>query len=179
MRKTKRIIVIVLLAAAVLVSIRIAAIAVGESKKITGEEWFDMQAEYISDFETYADTVDTVISLYISGSLDAEDMLSQISMFRSELIVLEQDYARAEEEHPVKAGTHTYASKRGCEAVEEIFTLYDNLMETIENNYADRDVLLYKYLAFRDELTDSIAKYMAAAIVQEDGALNDTETEEK
>lgn len=131
-------------------------------KYVDGKTWFSMQYTYINDFADYADEVDTVMALYQCGTLNSEDFLTNVSVLRAELDIMQKAYNDAKEKYPVRAGTHTYTTKKGCEAVESLFTIYDTILRQMVD-YADSPIQLnYYYLASRQAVTKALADYRAA-----------------
>ena len=45
-------------------------------KGYTGEEWYAKQDEYLGQLETFASTLDDVMTLYITGSVSEEDLMN-------------------------------------------------------------------------------------------------------
>lgn len=141
------------------------------SKQITGIEWLDMQEEYIDEMETYADNMDDIFALYLSGTISSEDFLNHLTVLSNELKVMKAVYEDAKNDNPVRTGTHTYSSKTGCEAVERNYETFEKIinMAALEENYSDVNTLGYKYLAYQQEIVDNLADYMGAIeIVKEE-----------
>lgn len=157
-----------------------SAFYISYSKQLTGTEWFQKQDKYIDEMETYAQSMDDIFALYISGSISEEDFLNHISVLQSQLTIMEKAYAKAESENPVKTGSHTYSSKKGCESVKGCYDVLSEILDmaSSENNYSDTETLSYKYLTCQQEIIEHLADYMAASeIIQEE--LQQKEEEDK
>lgn len=141
---------------------------------ISGPQWLDMQETYIDQMESYADEMDDVFALYISGNISQDDFINHISVLQGEYSIMLEAYKKAQDDHPVRTGTHTYSSKVGCESVENCFDVIGNILEMAldENNNSDTTILSYKYLAYQQEIIEYLADYMAAV------EINETEEEE-
>lgn len=106
--------------AAIIVVAAVRQYAVSRNQ-ITGGQWYAMQEEYITQFETFSDDIDSITALYLNGDLDQEAFLSHMELFDKELDAMQAAYEQAEEETPVRTGTHTYYTKMGCDAVESCY----------------------------------------------------------
>lgn len=144
--------------------ISVAAIRqfIDNRKYITGEEWFAMQEEYINQFETFSDDMDSITALYINGDLDQEAFLSHMELFEKELDSMQTAYKKAEEENPVRTGTHTYYTKLGCDAVSECYDIFRDLIHMEMENYVNTEELGYTYIAYQQKFIDSMSDYMSA-----------------
>lgn len=146
------------------------------SKQISGLEWFDMQEKYIDEMETYADNMDDVFALYLSGTISEEDFINHLTVLSNELKVMKAVYEEDKAKNPVRTGTHTYSSKTGCEAVEKNYDTFEKIiiMAASKENYSDVNILGYKYLAYQQEIIDNLADYMGAKdIIEESGDKNE------
>ena len=47
-----------------------------EEKKLTANEWFLEQTDYLNNILNFPDSVDTVYSLYLSGSMSKTDFVN-------------------------------------------------------------------------------------------------------
>lgn len=154
------------------------AIYTSYSGQLTGTEWFQKQDKYIDSMETYAQSMDDIFALYISGSISEEDFLNHISVLQSQLTIMEKTYAKAEVENPVKTGSHTYSSKKGCESVKGCYEVLNEILDMAskEENYSDIELLSYKYLTCQQEIIEHLADYMAASeIIQEESQQKEEE----
>ena len=138
-------------------------------RQITGQEWFEKQDKYIEEMKTYADGLDDIFALYLSKSISDEDFLNHLTILKNELSIMKAAYEDVKDEHPVKTGSHTYSSKKGCEAVEGCYEILNQILDmaSVKENYADIETLGYKYLAYQQNIIDNLANYMAAKEIME------------
>lgn len=161
--KIKRIILIAVIATIAIFLL----ISVVQPWKCTGKEWLEEQGQYITEFEEYADTMDSILSLYVTGNLTQEAFLEHLDALNDELLIMQAGYNTAKEDHPVKVGTHTYATKKGSESVEKCYGIFQDMIHMEQQEYQDVDTLSYKYLAYQQKLVDCMSDYMAC--IQEAG----------
>lgn len=150
-----------------LVIIALCSYIYQEEQKITGEEWLSVQSTYIDEMSIYADNMDTIFALYIGGSISEADFLNHIEILEDELTVMVAARDELQDKYEIKTGSHTYSSKKGCEAVDHCYLTLKDILDMARNNYQDVDVLSYKYLAFHQEVIDDLADYMAAIEILE------------
>ena len=86
-------------------------------QQYTGKEWLSHQKSYFKQLETFSDTVDTVISLYLNNNISEKDLQNHIGDLQEELLLMHTAYKEEKEKHPVRLGTDTYETKSGTEAV--------------------------------------------------------------
>lgn len=130
-----------------------------EQRKQTGHEWFDRQAEYLTQFDKFSEQVDTVTVLYTIGSISEEDLRNHLYIFRTEISLMKKAYEDELKAHPVKTGTHTYATKKGSEAVYDIYELYSELFNDMESVSSDRDKVSYTYMTYRALFSKDVNMY--------------------
>lgn len=111
MRKKKSLIIVFILIFAV-IGISVGHYFWKESKKMTGVEWFAEQESYVKQMETYADSMDDIMTLYLNGTITKDDFLNHLSVQQKELTIMEGMYKKEKNAHPVRTGTHSYATKR-------------------------------------------------------------------
>lgn len=132
------------------------------SGTLTGRQALKAQEMYMTEFEVYANDIDTVMTLYLTDSIQEEDFLNHLSLFQEQLYVMQTAYTSDMENYLVRTGTHTYDTKRGCEAVKECYNVMQNLLDMMKENYQDKDALSYKYLAYHQEVISTVSDYMTA-----------------
>lgn len=159
MRTRRKVGVFILVGLAV---VFLAAGVINRQKYITGEEWFAMQDEYIHQFETFSDDIDSITALYINGDLDADAFREHLDLFCKELDAMEKAYQLATEEHPVQTGTHSYYTKLGCDSVEGCYGVFHELLQMMGDGYQDTDTMGYKYIAYQQKFIDLMSDYMLA-----------------
>lgn len=130
--------------------------------EITGKEYLKQQAVHMDELEIYADNVDNVVALYLNGNIKEQDFMNHLSVFQQELALMNASYQKEKEEHPVKVGSHTYATKKGGEAIEECYTIYGKILTMLEENYHEKETMSYKYIAYHQDVIGALADYMTA-----------------
>lgn len=129
---------------------------------LTGFQWFMKQGDYVKQISMLADELDTVTTLYISDSISSADYLEHLSVTEKQNEILYSLYLKDEQENQVKAGTHNFFSKLGCECVKESYEIMSELITTAKNTCKDKDELSYKYLAYKQEVVDIVVEYTTA-----------------
>lgn len=132
----------------------------------TGEQWLKAQTSYIDDMSMLVDEMDTIVSLYLSDTINESDFLIHIEIIEQECLILQADYQKDAENIPVKTGTHTYFTKLGTENIE---SLYDNILSVIsmlKENSKNKEVLSYKYLAYQQVISEIITEYYLSYVYQ-------------
>ena len=84
MRK-KKILIIVFILLCALTGISVGHYFWKESKKMTGVEWFAEQESYVKQMETYTDSMDDIMTLYLNGTITKDDFLNHLSVKQDEL----------------------------------------------------------------------------------------------
>ena len=161
MRK-KKILIIVFILLCALTGISVGHYFWKESKKMTGVEWFAEQESYVKQMETYTDSMDDIMTLYLNGTITKDDFLNHLSVKQDELTIMKGMYQKEKKAHPVRTGTHNYATKKGCESVEKCYQAFDDLISMAEKNADDKKALAYKYFASHDTLIDHLSDYIAS-----------------
>lgn len=130
-------------------------------KQITGDQWFEKQQTYVDEMKTFGESMDKVVTLYLTKSIDQEDLLNHADTFNSSLIVMKRKYEQDKKDHPVRTGSYTYLTKKGCESVEKCYPALSKMvyMLTDGNYYRDRDKLSYEYLACEQPLIKNMSAY--------------------
>lgn len=133
-----------------------------EQQKITGVEWLAVQETYVDQMADYADNMDTIFALYIGESISQEDFLNHVEILEDELLMMDAARNEMKQEYIVKTGTHTYSSKKGCEAVDQCYKTLEDILAMAKENCGDIEALSYKYLAYHQTIIDELAEYMTA-----------------
>jgi len=92
MRK-KKILIIVFILLCALTGISVGHYFWKESKKMTGVEWFAEQESYVKQMETYTDSMDDIMTLYLNGTITKDDFLKsyiELSRIILPIIVLQK-----------------------------------------------------------------------------------------
>lgn len=158
----KKIIIIVLVFICTITGSSIGGYFWKESKKMTGVEWFAKQESYVKEMESYADSMDDIVTLYLNGTITEEDFQNHLSVLQDELTIMRGIYQKDKKEHPVKTGTYNYATKKGCQAVEKCYQGFSDLVQMAQKNSGDKNALTYKYIAAHKTMIDYMADYMAS-----------------
>lgn len=132
---------------------------------ITGNEWLLKQEDCFDDLEAFADGMDEVYTLYFIESISTEDFATELQLLSQQHKVLSAFYEQMKTENPIEPETHSFLSKKGTEAIENIYTcLGDIISSSVDENGTPlpQDQLAYQYLAFRQTLTGYIIEYITA-----------------
>lgn len=142
-----------------------------ESKKITGNEWLFMQWDIcLEDLKVFSESLDSVVTMYIMGSLDPIDFANELDTLEAQYDIIHTRYLKLQQNHPIKEGTHTYVSKQGSESMENCYTYLFDLFDTLKNNghLLSPDETAYQYLAYRQKITHSISAFITAIMWAEE-----------
>ena len=142
-------------------------------QQYTGKEWLSNQKKYFDQLETFSDTVDTVISLYLNNNISEEDLRNHIGDLQEELILLRTAYEEEMRKHPVRLGTDTYETKAGTEAVNGLYEVYEKMLDDLSALSGDKDKFTYTKLIYNDEIADKIAAYKAALVCTQEKNTSD------
>lgn len=63
-------------------------------QQYTGKEWLSHQKSYFKQLETFSDTVDTVISLYLNNNISEKDLQNHIGDLQEELLLMHTAYKK-------------------------------------------------------------------------------------
>ena len=129
------------------------------SKEQSGREWFDRQQYYIDMLTVMLDDMDTVVALYLDGDIEESDVSAHLEIFEKEIALLKYDYNKYLKNHPIKAGSYDFYTKKGVESAQECLNTYDELLSTVKECYPDKDLLAYNYLAYGQKFNRSIYMY--------------------
>lgn len=132
---------------------------------ISGDEWLMKQDVYMEDLQAFADGMDEVYSLYISGAISADDFSNELSVLKDQFAIIQAAYEQAKRENPILPEDYSYAAQRGVAGVENIRRILGEILD----NSLDQDgtplspaQLLYMYLASGQELSNYLADYLTA-----------------
>ena len=134
----------------------------GSDGVLTGKQYLKAQEKYMAEFEAYADDMDNIVTLYLNGDIGEEDFLNHLKILQEELTIMNEAHDKEAEKYSVITGTHTYQTKRGCEAVDECYDIFQNILSMMQNNYQDKNALSYKYIAYHQDIINSVSDYMTA-----------------
>lgn len=128
----------------------------------TGREWFEAQSAYLDQFDSFADQMDTVVTLYLKGDIKADDFVNHLSILKAQLTAMQTSYADAREKHPVRLGSDTYDTKKGAESVEALFDDFASILTALDDASSDPVQVMYKYIAARQTIIDHLSVYTTA-----------------
>lgn len=61
---------------------------------MTGVEWFAKQESYVKEMESYADSMDDIVTLYLNGTITEEDFQNHLSVLQDELTIMRGIYQK-------------------------------------------------------------------------------------
>lgn len=128
----------------------------------TGREWFEAQSAYLDQFESFADQMDTVVTLYLKGDIKADDFVNHLSILKAQLAAMQASYEEAKAKHPVRLGSDTYDTKKGAESVEALFDDLTSILTALDDASSDPVQVMYKYIAARQTIIDHLSAYTTA-----------------
>ena len=91
-----------------------------EEKKLTANEWFLDQTDYLNNILNFLDSMDTVYSLYLSGSMSKTDFVNYNTLLKQQYAIMDNEYEQYKRDNPIKMGTQSYISQSGIEAINNI-----------------------------------------------------------
>ena len=102
-----------------------------------------------------------IFILIMIAILDIEesDVSAHLEIFEKEIALLKYDYNKYLKNHPIKAGSYDFYTKKGVESAQECLNTYDELLSTVKECYPDKDLLAYNYLAYGQKFNRSIYMY--------------------
>lgn len=136
-----------------------------KTKTITGNEWLIKQQECFDDLEAFASGMDEVYALYFTQSITAEDFLVELNLLKQQYKLLNAYYEEMKKENPIEPETHSFLSKKGTEAIENLYKCLGEILDTSVDSAGvplPADQLTYQYLAYQQTLNGYIAEYTTA-----------------
>lgn len=135
---------------------------------VTGTEWFLKQEPVIENVGLLLGDMDEVVALYVSGGIDAAAFSAEIDIKKAQYNVLRNEYNASKQEMVIKEGSHSYASRVGSEAVDDLILTVGEMVEGFQR--ADGSVIspneaAYVYIGFQQVVKDEFASYSTAAIL--------------
>lgn len=138
-----------------------------EVKTITGNEWLvKLQISY-DNAVVFCEGMDEVYELYLLGSITGQDFLNEHAILDTQYNVLRNEYIKLKNETTIEAGSHSYVSIRGSEAIEELYSLLGELLDnTIVNNLpVAPEKMMYVYMAYEQKIKKCFSDYAAALLI--------------
>lgn len=133
--------------------------------RIDGNQWLEIQEVCMTDLESFCEGMDEVYTLYIIGSISPQDFVNEIALLNTQYGYLIAAYDQLKADNPLKPESHSYLSKQGTEAMENIYlTIKQTLDYSLdsEGNAKSIDEIAYLYLAQRQQLIGYISEYSTA-----------------
>jgi len=167
-----------LLCFALLLLIVVNSFGCGNEKTITGNEWLIIQEQCLEDLKSYADGMDEVYTLYFIEAISKEDFANELVLLNQQYKILKAFYEKLKTENPLEPGSHSFVSKKGTEAIENLYTCFGEILKnSVDENGQPlpQSRLAYRYLAYRQNIIGYISEFtMAITIIKyENGEYND------
>ena len=150
----------------IVIAIAIIPSLLKNSNAMTGDEWLKYQQVYTEEMSEFAETMDSMVSEYVTGSMPEQDFLNYTEILRQEVLIMRKAYDQDHEQNPVKPGTDTEDAQYGCDSVYSCYGILLELLDNMKENSSEPEAVLYSYLAYSQELKESIAGYQAAYITR-------------
>ena len=132
-------------------------------KTTTADEWLVKQKEYVDAFSDFDDSYNTVFTLYMQGGLTEANFLMHVDQFENELQLMKTAYDK--EKPKINIKSYTYANKKGIEAIENLFSVYSNLLKDAKENSGNKEALLYSKLAYKQDVEDCLLSYITSVSI--------------
>lgn len=144
-------------------------------KGYTGEEWYAKQDEYLGQLETFASTLDDVMTLYITGSVSEEDLMNYTGMLRNELDVMVYEYDTDIAENPLQTGTVSEKDQVAANSVRQCYDVFYDILNEVEANSSDPARLRYIYLGYHQIFNEAASGYFTAKLLDYYDSLQETD----
>lgn len=132
----------------------------------TGQEWYEKQEAYLTDMETFASSLDDAVTLYLTGSIQEEDLLNYMGMFRDELTLMTYEYDQDLAEHPLETGTVENEDLIAADSVRKCYDVFAEVIAMIEENSDDPARLRYLYLGYHQVFNDAASGYFYVKLLE-------------
>ena len=165
-RRKRLIIRIILITVIAIIAFGFIFSFLSKKKGYSGEEWYAKQEEYLADMEAYAETMDTAVTLYITGAINSDDLLNYTGMLRSELDLMVYEYDKDLEENPLQIGTVSEADIIASESVRECYDVFYEILDMLETNYEDAARLRYLYQGYHQIFNDAASGYLYVKLLE-------------
>ena len=122
------------------------------------------EKEYMDTLSEFIEQVDGVTAAYISGEMDKGAYLDRHNVLKNEYAIIKNEFNLWQSKHPYKAGTESYISARGEQAVKDANANVDNLLNctVIDGEPLQIYELTYRYMDAKDKLQTSFVEYTVA-----------------
>lgn len=132
-----------------------------EDKKSEANDWFLAQTDYLNNVLNFLDSVDTVYCLYLSGSMSKTDFISYNNLLTQQYDIMNNEYEIYKKNNPVKAGTQSFISQSGINAIENIRLEIKKMLSDMIVNGEPLEYynMIYTYLAHNENLNDYFCEF--------------------
>lgn len=132
-----------------------------EEKKLTANEWFLEQTDYLNNILNFLDSMDTVYSLYLSGSMSKTDFVNYNTLLKQQYAIMDNEYEQYKRDNPIKMGTQSYISQSGIEAINNIRGEINKCIDDCVVNGEPLDYynMIYTYMAHNENLDSYFCEF--------------------
>lgn len=132
-----------------------------EEKKMTANEWFLDQTDYLNNILNFLDSMDTVYSLYLSGSMSKTDFVNYNTLLKQQYAIMDNEYEQYKRDNPIKMGTQSYISQSGIEAINNIRGEINKCIDDCVVNGEPLDYynMIYTYMAHNENLDSYFCEF--------------------
>lgn len=132
-----------------------------EEKKLTANEWFLDQTDYLNNILNFLDSMDTVYSLYLSGSMSKTDFVNYNTLLKQQYAIMDNEYEQYKRDNPIKMGTQSYISQSGIEAINNIRGEINKCIDDCVVNGEPLDYynMIYTYMAHNENLDSYFCEF--------------------
>lgn len=132
-----------------------------EEKKLTANEWFLEQTDYLNNILNFLDSMDTVYSLYLSGSMSKTDFVNYNTLLKQQYAIMNNEYEQYKRKNPIKMGTQSYISQSGIEAINNIRGEINKCIDDCVVNGEPLDYynMIYTYMAHNENLDSYFCEF--------------------
>lgn len=132
-----------------------------EEKKLTANEWFLDQTDYLNNILNFLNSMDTVYSLYLSGSMSKTDFVNYNTLLKQQYAIMDNEYEQYKRDNPIKMGTQSYISQSGIEAINNIRGEINKCIDDCVVNGEPLDYynMIYTYMAHNENLDSYFCEF--------------------
>ena len=132
-----------------------------EEKKLTANEWFLDQTDYLNNILNFLDSMDTVYSLYLSGSMSKTDFVNYNTLLKQQYAIMDNEYEQYKRDNPIKMGTQSCISQSGIEAINNIRGEINKCIDDCVVNGEPLDYynMIYTYMAHNENLDSYFCEF--------------------
>lgn len=132
-----------------------------EEKKLTANELFLEQTDYLNNILNFLDSMDTVYSLYLSGSMSKTDFVNYNTLLKQQYAIMDNEYEQYKRKNPIKMGTQSYISQSGITAIDNIRCEISKCINDCVVNGEPLDYynMIYTYMAHNENLDSYFCEF--------------------